>query len=277
MQWLIGKEDRYTASWKRWVGLTGPLSSVSPRHPGQRSGLPHWTPRRRVLEKELGGRLAPTQSDQDCRRRYVSTHLPGLVTVAAGNPRSATRKPTTGEVVEITANLDAIEAPPPLPQEIRTFWGVFSWADNPWIPDGTAPYLATSKFDGIQSMSIKDLQIQRIGETTYAMRNPPIPAGALGHTIAKIERWALAIILSSPRIKVGERIGQAPPISLRRSPALRQSYKWQVAETTSTVIGWAKGGKATIQLEQQDDGIHWTVTGHRNARKDAKRLQKCPG
>eukprot|EP00644_Phytophthora_capsici_P019378 jgi/Phyca11/132495/e_gw1.173.8.1 len=131
------------------------------------------------------------------------------------------------------------------------------------------------KFEGIENTQIQNLQLQRIGQDTYTVRVPLIPEGVAGHTLAKVERWALAILLSSPRIKVGERVGQPPPVSLRRPPRLRREFNWQVEGTK--IIGWATSGEASIQLEQQEDGIHWAVTSHINARKDANKLHKRQG
>ncbi|KAL3665867.1 hypothetical protein V7S43_009291 [Phytophthora oleae] len=226
-----------------------------------------------IEHKEMGGRLAPERSDHERRCQYVSAHLPGLAASAANNPRSATRKPTQGEVLEIQADLDAIEAPPALPKEIHTFWGAFSWANNPWIPDSNAQHLASRKYDGIEDMPIEDLHIQRTGRTTYSVRVPPVPGGAAGHTVAKLERWAFA---SSPRVNVGDCLGKSPPLALRRPPQLRQEYFWQVVDMTS-VMGWSADGEASIELEQQDNGVHWEVVDHHNARKDAKKLQRRPG
>ncbi|EGZ27859.1 hypothetical protein PHYSODRAFT_477298, partial [Phytophthora sojae] len=154
----------------------------------------------------------------------------------------------------------------PAPEEIQALWGTFAWADNPWIPDSNAPSLQRSKYDRIKVTSIASLSIVRASEDVYEVRVPTTPstfksvvptAGGFpaGHTIAKLERWLIAILLSSPRLDIGQLLGRPPALVLRRPPSLSNSYTWSVEVEDSTVRGISNNGSATIVLEHRPNGI----------------------
>lgn len=98
------------------------------------------------------------------------------------------------------------------------FWETYSWAANPWIREVRTPELVARKYDRIPIMAIRDLRIQRLTSSAFGWQ--VISIGAESHTRAKISRWMSAIVVASPRIEVGQFIGDTSPITVCRGPNL---------------------------------------------------------
>ncbi|EGZ18744.1 hypothetical protein PHYSODRAFT_504326, partial [Phytophthora sojae] len=189
--------------------------------------------------------------EQHKRSHHAATYLPRLAAKAAQNLRSATYQPRFHERIRVQVDLASIRPNVPAPKDIQAFWGTFAWADNPWIPDSNAPSLQRSKYDRIKVTSIANLSIVRASEDVYEVRVPTADGFPAGHTIAKLERWLIAILLSSPRLDIGQQLGRPPALVLRRPPSLSTSYTWSVEVEGSTVRGISNNGSATLMLEQK--------------------------
>lgn len=119
------------------------------------------------------------------------------------------------------------------PGEILAFWGEFTWADNPWLPDSNAPRLAHKKYARIESTPLSKLAITRSGKATYTVQVPTETQYEEGRTVAKLERWVIAILLSSPKLQIGEALGRRPQLTLRGAPKLQHTYEWKVMDNQS--------------------------------------------
>ncbi|KAG6953147.1 hypothetical protein JG688_00012965 [Phytophthora aleatoria] len=106
---------------------------------------------------------------------------------------------------------------------------MFWWAENPWIPDSNARSLLHRKCNRVAVTTISSLAITRTGRTQYTVRPPLAPEFPIGDTVAKLQRWILAILLCSPRVKIEERIGATSPLAIRRPPGLSQPYQWTLS------------------------------------------------
>lgn len=144
--------------------------------------------------------MAPSKDEAQIRCFHVSKYLPQLAATVAKGSRSATRKLQPNERLVVEANLDAIQPVQPPPEEIVSFGGTFSWADNPWIPDSNAPRLVRAKYNRIQETTISRLERYRSGRSTYTVTVPRADTDTARHTVAKLERWTITIFLCSPRL-----------------------------------------------------------------------------
>ncbi|OWZ03348.1 hypothetical protein PHMEG_00024938 [Phytophthora megakarya] len=141
-----------------------------------------------------------------------------------------------------------------MPEETVAFWGTFSWAENPWIPETSAPVLTKAKYSHVLQTSIRDLTITRRMASSFPVQiHRPNQAG---HTTAKLERWILVILLCSPRVAIGERVGQAPPIQLRLPPDCLKTTIWEKT-AAATMEGFSTDWSLHIQLRQRVDWIVW--------------------
>eukprot|EP00644_Phytophthora_capsici_P016607 jgi/Phyca11/122244/e_gw1.47.176.1 len=198
--------------------------------------------------------MASSQDEVQIRRLHVSTYLPQLAVTAAKGSRSATRTLQPNERLVVKAKLEAIPPVQPPPEEIESFWGTFSWADNPWIPDGNAPRLTRVKYNRIQETTISRLEIYSSGRSTYTVTVPGVNTDTTGHTVAKLERWTIVILLCLPRLNIGETLGTPPPLRLRRPPRLKESYMWTVVGP-GRISGADPEGGALIVLHQLGNGL----------------------
>ncbi|KAE8880879.1 hypothetical protein PF011_g2852 [Phytophthora fragariae] len=150
---------------------------------------------------EVCTELAPTEAEQHERQKLAAVYVPRLAAVAEKNPRSATYQPISREPIIVEVDLNYIPPRQLESPELKAFWGTFTWDDNPWIPDSNVPVLLRTKYDRIAVTSPTSLEIIRTAWSTYSVRVPTAPGFQEGHTIAKLERWLIAILLHSPRIQ----------------------------------------------------------------------------
>ncbi|KAF1792345.1 hypothetical protein GQ600_23387 [Phytophthora cactorum] len=155
------------------------------------------------------------------------------------------------EMIELKVNLEDVPAPASPPQEIAAFWGELAWS------------------------AIHGSQIDRYSATI------PTAAGYLeGHTVATLERLVIAILLKSPRLATGDRLGAPPSFSLRRPPKLRQIYVWHLTDHSNHSGGAASGSEGRQQINEK---TRWKIIFEANARIHAilgmfrrpKRIDGC--
>ncbi|EGZ18969.1 hypothetical protein PHYSODRAFT_403067, partial [Phytophthora sojae] len=199
--------------------------------------------------------LAPSEAERDERIRLISRALPVLAAQAASQLPQPTYQPTFRELLEVKVRLDGIPLLQPLNAELHAFWGTFAWVDNPWIPDSNAPTLQRRKYDRIEVTSLRSSEITRTGVDTYTVRRPTAYDKEAGHTAAKLQRWLLVILLCSPRLNIGAVLGAFPPLQLRRSPTLSQTYTWSWVGD-GLIVGTGVTDSTTIPLRQQPNGIN---------------------
>ncbi|KAE9150622.1 hypothetical protein PF006_g5001 [Phytophthora fragariae] len=276
MLWLLSKKDIYCEAWFAWMGFHDEEPAVTPRRNSKGRCPAAWSDRRRLFQMEVCTELAPTEAEQHERQKLAAVFVPRLAAVAGKNPRSATYQPRSREPIIVEVDLNDIPPRQLESPELKAFWGTFTWADNPWIPDSNVPVLLRTKYDQIAVTSVTSLEIIRTARSTYSVRVPTAPGFQEGHTIAKLERWLIAILLHSPRIQVGEQLGRAPPLQLRKPPQLTPRFSW-TAEGDAIVVGTSEAGNSTIKLQQQVNGLNWDVVAQENAEKDVKKLTKHPG
>ncbi|KAF1778348.1 hypothetical protein GQ600_12337 [Phytophthora cactorum] len=154
--------------------------------------------------------------------------------------------------------------------------GELAWSGNPWIPDRNATFLSRRKYDRIEVTKLSHLAVTRIDKDRYSATIPTAAGYLEGHTVATLERLVIAILLNSPRLATGDRLGAPPSFSLRRPPKLRQIYLWHLTDHQA-ITGKVHGGDAEIVLRQYENGIHWKVAAQHQARKDASKLMKRLG
>ena len=142
------------------------------------------------------------------------------------------------------------------------YWPTYSWADNPWLCDGTGHQLSRTKYDRIRPCSLDELAFERSGPTTYVCHVPLAEGAAKHHTDRKLGRWALAILMGSPSLAIGQTFEVQPTVTLRHPPQLRLSYDW-VLDGPGAVRGVARAppgmSSRGIMLKQEANGINWTV------------------
>jgi hypothetical protein len=179
-----------------------------------------------------------------------------------------------------------IELPQELPQprleftrEEKRFWPAYRWYNNPWILDREGRMLTVGKFEKINKCTLGDLQIRRTGARTYSMRIPV--HGQRLHQQAKLRRWGLAILMNSPSLEIDSSFTVQRDIEARHMMKLELEYSWEItAEGTAkgTVIAGTGQQKEYLELQQQDDGIHWSVKEHeidsRQIADDQRKLQR---
>ena len=142
-------------------------------------------------------------------------------------------------------------------QEEVAFWPTYSWADN---PDQQGNVLTPRKYDRIQPCTLAELQLQRIDDRKYSFVIPP--AGTKMHQQAKLRRWGLAILLSAPRLDIGEGLQVRNQLLPRHPQQLVHVYAWEyvtMGHVRGTMVDNASSQGSVIQLEQASNGIHWTV------------------
>ncbi|OWZ17931.1 RxLR effector protein [Phytophthora megakarya] len=278
MFWLIGRQSIYKQAWLQYMGLQVTQSrstvGVTPRRISRSLGE-QWTERRKCLDQDMGQLLAPSQAEQEGRQKLARSELQRLAATAAFSTCNLKYQPADGETLRIAVDLESIVQRHPPAREIIDFWGSFSWANNPWLPDSNAPVLTRKKYYRIEETSIEELAIMRTSHDVYNVTVRTALGCTVGHSVAKLQRWLLAILLGSLRIPIGGKLGQPPRLMLRLPPALRFEYNWTT--DGGMVRGTTIDGKAEITLQQQDNGIYWDVICHVNARKDAKKLRKRQG
>ncbi|GMF24260.1 unnamed protein product [Phytophthora lilii] len=93
-----------------------------------------------------------------------------------------------------------------------------------------------------------------------------------GYRQAKLRRWSIAILMSSPIIPVGMELQVKNELRLRHPTKALRNYTWKLFSE-----GYAKGimisqddnQQTTLILEQLNDGIHWRIVPN-DARKFSK-------
>jgi hypothetical protein len=255
MLWLIQRRYAYYEAWKAWAwrGMaSGQYQEVTPTElvRGRRTRKPK-TPGDH-LQQLLGEWLtAPSAlADEDHER-----HQQQLLQSEANTIRWTAEDEW---VMELPS--DPILAKPLKAAAIDTFWPTYSWENNPRIRDATGAVLKKSKYNRIRPYSLAELHIRRTAVGTYVMQIPTV-AGKM-HRQVKLRRWGLAIVLSSPRMEIGEQLEVHNQIQLRHPTKLESTYRWEAtteghAHGTST--DRTTGGRSLIELGQQPDGVHWRV------------------
>ncbi|EGZ30440.1 hypothetical protein PHYSODRAFT_472961, partial [Phytophthora sojae] len=210
------------------MGFHGDEPAVTPRKDSKSRCQSTGGSRRHLFRTEVCAALAPTEAEQHERQELSAVYVPRLAAAAGQLARSATYQPRSLGKITVEVDLGGLPSNRLEIPELTAFWGTFAWADNPWIPDSNKPVLSRAKYDRIAVASIASLEIVRTHRTTYTVRVPTAPGCQAGHTIAKLERWLIAILLHPPRIEVGEQLGRAPQLQLQKPPRLTQSYVWSV-------------------------------------------------
>ncbi|KAG6943744.1 hypothetical protein JG687_00018268, partial [Phytophthora cactorum] len=80
----------------------------------------------------------------------------------------------------------------------NSVWGKFLWPENPGIPNVTAQCLPRRKLIRIQVTSIQQLNIMKTEPAVYTCRVSTNSGFDRGHTVAKMQRWLVTILLTSP-------------------------------------------------------------------------------
>ncbi|KAE9273288.1 hypothetical protein PR003_g29950, partial [Phytophthora rubi] len=253
--WMLQKKDIYHAAWKSWVfrGADVPSSGgITPRQVQRRQNRRTMNQPGRVLMQTMGEWIRPAVSRTEAELNQYKADLQDLA-------RRAISWTTTEEWV--------VELSRPLPRstgiwspEEERFWPTYSWADNPWILDAKGKTLTGKVYDKIRRCSLAELEIQRIGRWTYSFVIPEANGGM--HQQAKLRRWAIAILLSSPPIEIGKGLQVNAEMQLRHQPKLEHTYRWEC-----TAPGRAKGVRldqpdqtmTAMEVAQTANGIHWTV------------------
>ncbi|KAL3671121.1 hypothetical protein V7S43_004303 [Phytophthora oleae] len=226
---------------------------ISPVRTSKRKKGRQKTTRGGQMQQELGQLLQPSPEEAEKLQNYVQMNLPALIDTAARNTRSATYQPGKNEVLRVEVSLEHIAPHHLLPEELQNFWGQFSWAENPWISELSAPVLSRTKYRDIADVSLEELAITRVTANMYTVK--VLTPAVRSHSTAKLERWVLAILLCSPRLEVGDQLGANPRIKLRNPPAEWSEIKWTMAEN-GDVTGTAPDGDQQWQLQQNLDGIY---------------------
>ncbi|OWZ07213.1 RxLR effector protein [Phytophthora megakarya] len=257
MIWLISARDRYQQAWRYLSGLlvgTVEEPAVTPRRSLRKRRVGPSAALERNSRREVGELLAPAVTEEVALIDYVRMYLPGLIDTAAAHTPQPMLQPAAGDTIQVEADFTSIPHHKLLSPEYEAFWGTFAWAENPWIPELAAPFLSRAKYDKLQVTSIKGLGIVRKGITTYEMRLPLVVGK--GHTVAKLTRLILAVLLSSPRIGIGEKLGELPPLKLRHAPEDVREVSWTV-QADRTVRGTLDNGGEQILATQRPDGLYW--------------------
>merc|ERR1712137_77420 len=269
--WFTQRKDIYFGAWQAWV-LRGSTrdwpGGVTPcRETKRRPKCPGDS-----LQQLLGPLLCPSLPAQEGEQQQYTCALTSLTSEAISW--------TTPEewVVELSRPL--LPLPPAMTPADAAFWPTYSWADNPWIMDQQGNVLTARQYDKIQPCAIADLHVQRIGVRTYSFVIPTV--GATTHQQAKLRRWGIAILLSAPCLGIGERLGVRPTLVPRHPPHLTHDYVWESVVTghiRGVVIATAPGQRGVIELEQQSNGIHWTLaatnTEDRYTEADCQQLRRA--
>lgn len=126
----------------------------------------------------------------------VKTDRAATTISATRTLRSLAYQPASNEVLAVNVELKDSPLASSIPPEIEAFWRAFTWVNNPLIPDGNALVLTRRKYARIQVTAIDYLEITRMTRKRYPARVPTAPGYSVGHTVAKLQRWLIAIILS---------------------------------------------------------------------------------
>ncbi|KAF4029963.1 hypothetical protein GN244_ATG18280 [Phytophthora infestans] len=231
---------------------------ISPRLKQRGQARVTETDHRSHLQAVVGELLCPTSEQALARQHLIKNELRHLAEAASWSLSSKTYQPESTKSVSVSIYLAAIPEPPSLPEAIEAFWGKFSWAENPWIPDEMIPCLKSTKYNSIQVTSIEQLKIVRAAAAVSTFTLPAREGCLRGHTVAKLHRWMVTILLTSPRVQVGEQVGGLRRLQLRDALQLSQQYTWTRLDQ-QTVQGEVYSDGRSVVLEQQTNGIGWRV------------------
>ena len=253
--WLTQRKDIYYSAWQAWffgwTSCTGP-AIISP--------LDVRSPRRSHSRRHTGKKflqllqpwLVPSLPDLASRKQRYMEELASLSSTAISWSTSAEW------IVQLSRPLSRCSRA--MTVEEQTFWPTYCWADNPWILDRQGDPLTDAKYDRIRPCAIEELGLQRLGVHTYSIVIPSV--GHRTHQQAKLRRWGIAILLSAPHLTVGASLLVQRPLCLRHPPALVRAYEWSLlapGRVQGTVESPYPEQRIVIQLEQEQDGIHWCI------------------
>ena len=123
--------------------------------------------------------------------------------------------------------------------------------------------LMSTRYYQFQLCLIAKQHLQRIGCRTYSF--VLATAGTVTYQQAKLRRWGLAILLSAPSLEVGEELHVRTDLRLRHPPQMTQTYTWKHTMTgriRGVVVNSDQGRQSAIALEQDSDGIHWSIAAN---------------